>query len=300
MLNNIVKNFTFLNTYKIALSVSVMLLLISLGGLFVKGLDLSVDFKGGSLLEFRLERDVDLSIIRDAFFESQLETFSLRESGYRSIVVEIPANDNFSDVNSLKNFVQSVLADTFGNVKYMRTEFVGPRIGKELIIDGIIAFCLAIFAIVIYIWSRFGWRFGIGATFALLHDIILVLGVFSWFAIQFDMTSIAVLLTIIGYSVNDSVVIYDRIREYMQEKFTEESFPRLLSRSIKTTLGRTLVTAGTTVSAIVALVLLGGDALRGFSITMLVGVVIGTYSSVYVAVPLLLYMGVGKVVKDLK
>jgi preprotein translocase SecF subunit len=254
----------------------------------VKGFNFGIDFAGGVLMEARAPEKVDLGKLRSALHaleigEVQITTFG--ETG-RDIMIRVPeqpGGDAAQNV-ALKK-VQSVLGN---NYEIRRTEVVGPKVGGELIISGALAVALAIIAIAIYVWFRFEWQFALGTCLALCHDVLTTLGLFSIFHLDFDLTTVAAVLTIAGYSVNDSIVVYDRVRE-MLRKYKKMPLPELLNTSVNRVLPRTLLTVFTVLLTVLALLILGGSALRGFSIAMLWGLFVGTFSSIRVGLPVLLY-----------
>jgi preprotein translocase subunit SecF len=198
------------------------------------------------------------------------------------------SQDEKIDQSKIVQKIKTVLNDNFSNPEYRKVDFVGPQIGKELISKGITALIFSFVAIMIYIWIRFDWQFGVGAIIAVIHDAILMFGLFACTGLEFNSTSIAAILAIIGYSINDSVVIYDRVRENLQ-KFKKTNIKDVVNLSLNSTLSRTILTSGATLLSLLALILFGGEALKGFSISVFFGVVIGTYSSIYISTPILLY-----------
>ena len=234
-------NINFMRIKKLTLFVSIILFLLSLSLIFIKGLNLGIDFTGGSLIEVRFKENIDLN--------------------------------NLSDES----------------VEYRRAEFVGPKVGGELVNAGIIAVIFSLIGILIYIWIRFQWNFAIGAIIALVHDVILTLGFFSVLQLEFNLATVAAVLTIAGYSINDTVVIYDRIRDTMR-KYKQITFDKVINISLNGTLSRTLTTSLTTLLALIALYTFGGIVISSFIIALIWGVLIGTYSSVYVASPILTYL----------
>jgi preprotein translocase subunit SecF len=201
---------------------------------------------------------------------------------------------NEQDQTEVATKIKQVLDSNFPNqFEYRKTDFVGPQVGSELIKKGFMALTMSFILMMFYIWIRFDWQFGIGGVLALIHDAILTIGFFSITQLEFDLTSVAAILTIIGYSINDSVVIYDRIREYMR-KYKKKEIDEILNLSINSTLSRTVLTGGSTLVALVALIFLGGEVLRSFSVSVFFGIIVGTYSSIYISAPVLLYMNIDR------
>jgi preprotein translocase subunit SecF len=260
----------------------------SVVSLLTNGLALGIDFAGGIVIEVRTQGPADLASMRPALDRLELGEVTLQQIGDRGDEVLIrvqrqPGGDEAQMAGLTK--VRQTLGD---KVDVRRVEVVGPKVGGELVQEGILAIILSIAAIAAYVWFRFEWQFGIGALVATFHDVIATFGFFSITGLEFNLTSVAAILTIVGWSVNDTVVQYDRVRENLR-KYKQMSMIDLLNLSVNQTLGRTILTGSTTVIALLALALFGGPVLEGFSLSMIFGVVIGTYSSVYVAMPVLYY-----------
>lgn len=277
----------FVGKRLIALCFSILLL----GGtgvlLLTKGLNYGIDFSGGIQMEVRSDKVVDLHDLRTRLNGLGVGEIGLQGIGDtgREVMIRIPAFDNEADQNAALKEVRDTLGPSFED---RRTEVVGPKVGEELIQDGILATILAMVAISGYIWLRFEWHFGIGGMLALIHDVVLTIGFYSLTGLEFSLTSVAAVLTVAGYSINDTVVIYDRVRENLR-KFKKMSISDLLNLSVNETLSRTILTGGTTIISVLAIALFGGEVLRGFALAMILGVVVGTFSSVYVALPVLIY-----------
>jgi preprotein translocase subunit SecF len=272
-----------------AFALSIVLIVASFGLLFTKGLALGIDFTGGLVMEFRTEQPVELGALRTAMQDVTAGDVSLQHFGSKHDVmlrVQVAEGTNQPElVKAIKTQLESTLQTS---ITYRKTDYVGPQVGDELIRGGAMALGFAFLAILVYIWFRFEWNFGIGALVALAHDVILALGFYAFMGLEFNLSSIAAILTIIGYSINDSVVIYDRVRENLR-RFKKMPLNELLSQSLNETLSRTILTAGTTIVALLALVMFGGEVIRGFSLIILFGVVVGTYSSIFIAAPVLLF-----------
>lgn len=268
---------------------SAFLIASSLGLVLTKGLNFGIDFRGGILIEVRTDGPADIGEMRSQLSSLGLGEISLQEFGLPTdVLIRIQRQDGDGDA---QNRAVAVVQETLGDsVEYRRTEFVGPKVSEELLQDGILAVGLAIAAILVYIWFRFEWQFGVGAIIALTHDIITTIGIFALLGFEFNLSTVAAVLTIAGYSINDTVVVFDRVREKLRKYKTME-LPELLNFAINKTLSRTIMTSVTTLIALSALFFLGGEVIRDFSFAMIWGVIIGTYSSICVAVPVLLYLG---------
>ena len=257
-----------------------------------KGLNFGIDFQGGILIEVGMPGPADLAGMRETLGGLDLGEVALQEFGGPENVlirIERQAGGEAGQLAAVER-VRAVLAERFGDdVDYRRVEFVGPKVSEDLLWAGTQATVYALLAILAYVWFRFEWQFAVGAIVALIHDAVTTLGLFSLLGLEFNLTTIAAILTIIGYSVNDTVVIYDRIRENLR-RFKNMPLPELVDRSLNETLARTIMTSGTVLLALIALVLFGGPVIRDFTIAMLWGVVIGVYSTVYVASPMILHL----------
>ncbi len=266
------------------------LVLLSLLLLPLKGLNLGIDFRGGILMEVRVPGQVaDLAAMRSTLGGLGLGEVALQTFGEpNDVLIRVERQEGGEQAQQLAvTKVKGALGDSFGkDISYRRVEFVGPKVSAELFRAGAEALGYSLIAILAYIWFRFEWQYGIGAIVALAHDALTTIGVFALFGLEFNLASVAALLTIVGYSLNDTVVIYDRVRENLR-KYKAMPLGALLDRSINETLARTVMTSGTTLLALLALVIFGGPVIRGFTIAMIWGVLIGTYSSVYVASPIL-------------
>ena len=281
-------NIQFLKYKKITLSISIIFCLISFFSLFINGLNFGIDFKGGSLIEVKSDQSINISNIRSRLSLLNLGDVQIQNFGSdKNVLVRVEASsseNNSSVLSSITNELQS-----FGEIQ--RTEVVGPKISSELIQKGILAIISAVGLMLFYIWIRFEWQFSLGAVLALIHDVIITIGIFSFFQIEFNLSIIAALLTIIGYSMNDTVVVYDRIRENLR-KYKKQDLYDLINSSINQTLSRTVLTSFTTLLALFSLYIFGGQVIKGFTLAMIIGVFIGTYSSTFIASQLLYILGV--------
>lgn len=268
---------------------SALLILGSIGLLAGKGLNFGIDFTGGVLMELRTEQPADLAAMRNLFADNSFGEVSLQYFGDEREVLIRTQQQEGDDPAALVERVKKKLAEGgYGTIDYRKTDFVGPTVGRELITAGALSLGLAVLAILLYIWFRFEWQYGLGAVIALQHDLIATLGFYALTGYDFGLPAIAAILTILGYSINDSVVIYDRVRENFR-KYKKESLASIINRSLNETLSRTVLTGGTTLLALAILSVFGGEVLRGFSFAIFFGVVVGTYSSLFVAAPALLY-----------
>ncbi len=287
----------FMKIKKLTLIVSSFLFLLSLISIFTKGLNLGIDFTGGSLIEVRFEEKISLNDLRSEMNNLDLGEIQLQTIGEENDVVIRVQDKNNDAITQTKTIevIKNSLKDK--SVDYRRTEFVGPKVGGELVNAGIIAVIFSLIGILFYIWLRFQWNFAIGAIIALIHDVILTLGFFSVLQLEFNLATVAAVLTIAGYSINDTVVIYDRIRETMR-KYKQITFDEIINLALNGTLSRTLMTSLTTLLALTALFIFGGVVISSFIIALIWGVFIGTYSSLYVASPLLIFLKTDKRVSE--
>lgn len=270
--------------------VSIALTLASLGLVATKGLNLGIDFTGGILMEIHTEQAAELGPMRELLNAQGFGEISLQNMGSANdVMIRIQVSKE-DDQAAVIEKVKGVLATHVQQkIDYRKIDYVGPTVGNELIRAGMWAVLLSFASIMVYVWFRFEWQYGVGAILALLHDSIMIVGFFAVTRYEFGLTALAAILTIIGYSINDSVVIYDRIRENMR-RFKKMAVSDLLNLSINDTLSRTILTASTTFLAAMSLFIFGGDVIRGFSAAMAFGVVVGTYSSVYISAPTLIYL----------
>ncbi|MFU8883228.1 MAG: protein translocase subunit SecF [Rhodobacterales bacterium] len=292
-------NFDFFGRPTLWLGISGFMMVLALVSFFVQGLNFGIDFRGGTTIRTQSEQPVDIGLYRGAVDTLGLGDVSITEifdptfrADENVAMVRIQAQDGQEAVTpELIAAVEGALLQVVPDIRFVSVESVGPKVSGELITTAVIAVVLAMAAVLIYIWLRFEWQFAVGAIVALVHDVVLTIGVFSELQIRFDLAIIAALLTIVGYSLNDTVVVFDRVRENLR-KYKQRPLREVLNLSINETLSRTVMTSITTLLALTALFVLGGDVIRGFVFAMIWGVIIGTYSSIFVASVVLLKMGV--------
>ena len=286
-------NLSFIPKRKMFMAFSVLLVAASVFMFLSKGLNYGIDFKGGIMLEVRTEKAANIAGMRTTLGDLGLGEVSLQEFGQPTdVLIRIQRQDGGEKAQ--QEAVNTIKAALGSSVEYRRTEFVGPKVSDELFWDGLTAVGLAVLAILMYIWFRFEWQFGLGAIVALSHDVITTIGIFALMGFEFNLSTVAAVLTIAGYSINDTVVVFDRVRENLR-KYKKMPFPELLNNSINQTLSRTVITSVTTMLALLALYFLGGEVIRDFSFAMIWGVLIGTYSSIFLAVPILLNLNIKRV-----
>ncbi len=284
----------FNNFYKIFNIISISLIILSVLLLLFKGLNYGVDFKGGTLIELRtIDSNITISDLRKSFNKINLGDVSVKEFGKENdYIVKFEKKHTIEE-----NFIQNLkveLSKHIGNsFDFRRVESVGPKVSSELLKSSILAIGLSLTAMLIYIWIRFEWQFSLGAIVALFHDVIITLGFFSVLNLEINLSIIAAVLTIVGYSMNDTVVIFDRVRENLK-KFSDIKIFELTNIAINETLSRTLITSITTLLALLSIFFFGGEILKGFSFAMILGVLIGTYSSIFIANPILVSLGVSQ------
>ncbi len=285
-----IKNFNFVSKFKQANVLSIILFTVSLFFIIFKGLNYGIDFKGGTLIELRTSTTVKASSIRDVLYKMNLGDINVKKFGKDGDFLIKVEQKNTN--NNLIPKIKKILSDNLNSeIDFRRVENVGPKVSSELLESSIIAISLALAAMLFYIWVRFEWQFSIGSILALFHDVVITLGVFSILSLEINLSIIAAVLTIVGYSMNDTVVIYDRIRENLH-KYNKITISDIANLSINETLARTIITSITTLLALVSIYILGGEILRGFSFAMILGVIIGTYSSIFVAAPILKFFKV--------
>lgn len=283
----------FMRLRKMAAAFSLLLIVVALGSLLVRGLNFGIDFTGGTLLEVKYEQPVELASVRGALEEAGHEGAIVQHVGTsRDVLIRLVEREGVTGAQ-LSEQVMAALRASGMELEMQRQEFVGPQVGDELVERGGLAMVYALLGILVYVALRFEKRFAVGSVAALVHDVILTLGFFSLLQLEFDLTVLAAILAIIGYSLNDTIVVFDRIRENFR-KLRKGTSADVVNASLNQTLSRTVLTSGTTLLVLFALFFLGGDLIHGFATALLVGVVVGTYSSIYVASPVLLALGVSR------
>ena len=284
----------FSGLFKVANIISLIAVLVSIFFLLFKGLNYGVDFKGGTLLEIRIDNpNIEIQDIRNSLKIKDLGDVNVKQFGKKGdflIKFEKSSSENDQFIGELKEEISKSLNT---EVNFRRVENVGPKVSSELLKNGLTAIALSLAAMLFYIWIRFEWQFSLGSIIALIHDVIITLGFFSILSFEVNLSIVAAVLTIVGYSMNDTVVIFDRIRENLL-KFSKIEINEIANISINETLSRTLITSLTTLLALLSIFILGGEILKGFSFAMILGVIIGTYSSVFVASPVLNYFKVSQ------
>ena len=281
----------FLSKTKLFVSLSLIFIIASIFLLFSRGLNFGIDFNGGTLIEVqKISGNADVSEMRARLGQLDLGNIQLQEFGKKTdLLIRV---EQLSDEEGAQQAIIAKISEVVGvDYEIRRIEVVGPKVSAELIKKGIIAVISAVISVLIYIWFRFEWQFGIGAICALVHDIIITIGVFSLLQLEFNLSIIAALLTIVGYSLNDTVVIYDRIREELR-KYKKMPIMELINQALNLTLSRTLMTSITTLLALFSLYLFGGEVIKGFTFAMIWGVLIGTYSSIFIASPILIGLNI--------
>jgi len=286
-------NINFNKYFKLFNLFSISLIIISIILLFFKGLNFGVDFKGGTLIELRsTDSQINITKLRQSFLNMNLGDVSVKEFGKKNdFLIKFEKKDN--NINFIEEVKKNLEKSIGPGFDFRRVENVGPKVSSELLKSGILAICLALAAMLIYIWIRFEWQFSLGAILALFHDVILTLGIFSLFNLEINLSIVASVLTIVGYSMNDTVVIFDRVRENLK-KFADIKIFDLTNKSINETLSRTIITSVTTLLALFSIYIFGGEILKGFSLAMILGVIFGTYSSIYIANPILILLKVSQ------
>ena len=283
-------NFKFMRFKKVAMIASILFFLVSCLSIFIQGLNFGIDFTGGSLIEVRSTSEkINLNHLRKDLNKLNIGEIQLQTIGSdRDIAIRIQKReDGKENQSAVINQIKKSLSDL--EIEFRRVEYVGPKVGKELVNAGIMAVLFSLIGILIYIWLRFEWHFAVGAIIALIHDVFLTIGFFSIFQFEFNLATVAAVLTIAGYSINDTVVIYDRIRE-MNRKYKETILEEIINLSLNSTLSRTLMTSLTTLLALLALFIFGGNVISSFIIALIWGVIVGTYSSIFVASPALIFL----------
>ncbi|MCV2889568.1 protein translocase subunit SecF [Ruegeria aquimaris] len=294
-----VTSFDFFGRWKLWLGISALMVVVGFASFAVQGLNFGIDFRGGTTIRTQSTQAIDVGAYRDAIAPLGLGDVTITEifdptfgPDENVAMIRIQAQDDAEAVSAETiAAVEAALLAATPDIEFVSVESVGPKVSGELIQTAVLAVSLAILSVLVYIWLRFEWQFALGAVAALIHDVVLTIGVFSELQIRFDLAIIAALLTIVGYSLNDTVVVFDRVRENLR-KYKQMELKDLLNLSINETLSRTLMTSITTLLALIALYVLGGDVIRGFVFAMIWGIVVGTYSSIFVASTILLWLGV--------
>ena len=294
MIFKLPKDIKFSYFYRKLNILSSIFIILSIIILIFKGLNFGVDFKGGTLIELRTENSaINIAEIRQSFLKMNLGDVTVKKFGKENdylVKIEITKSD---DENFIKSINDKLSADLGSAVNFRRVENVGPKVSNELLRAGLLAISLSLAAMLFYIWIRFEWQFSLGAIIALIHDVIITVGIFSFLAYEVNLSIVAAVLTIVGYSMNDTVVIFDRIRENLK-KYSKISITEISDLSTNQTLSRTLITSVTTLLALFSIYIFGGAILKGFSFAMIIGVIVGTYSSIFVATPILNYTNVNQ------
>ena len=296
----IARDIQFSQFYKKMNILSSILICLSILVLLIKGLNLGVDFKGGTLIEVRTENEkIDISEIRQSLLKMELGDVTVKKFGKKNDYLVKIEMTNTNDANFIKSINDQLSSNLGSVINFRRVENVGPKVSNELLKAGLLAITLSLAAMLIYIWIRFEWQFSLGAVIALIHDVIITVGIFSFLSYEVNLSIVAAVLTIVGYSMNDTVVIFDRVRENLK-KYSKISISDISNTSTNQTLSRTLITSATTLLALFSIYIFGGAILKGFSFAMIIGVIVGTYSSIFVATPILNYTNVNQktVLKD--
>ena len=291
---NFKSDIQFINYFRLFNFVSLILILISVGFIFYKGLNFGVDFKGGTLIELRVENtEIGIGDVRQSFIKMNLGDVNVKKFGKgNDYLIKFEQTDKNKE-NFIENIKTQLSKNLAGNFSFRRVENVGPKVSGELLKSGLIAIVLSLSAMLIYIWIRFEWQFSLGAIIALIHDVIITIGFFSILEFEINLSIVAAVLTIVGYSMNDTVVIFDRVRENLK-KYSSKSINEISNLSINETLSRTIITSSTTLLALLSIFFFGGKILHGFSFAMILGVVFGTYSSIFIANPILIKLKVNQ------
>ena len=285
-------NYNFYSKFKVANLISLFLVLASFTLLIIKGLNFGIDFKGGTLIELRIDsKNIQISDVRSAFSNMDLGDVNVKQFGKKGDYLIKFEKKTFEKKDGIGIIKDNIVKKLGSGINFRRVENVGPKVSQELLNSGLLAISLALGAMLFYIWIRFEWQFSIGSIIAIFHDVLITIGIFSLLSLEINLSIVAAVLTIVGYSMNDTVVIYDRIRENLR-KFSNLKISEISNISINETLSRTIITSLTTLLALFSIFILGGEILRGFSLAMIIGVLIGTYSSIFVASPILKYLNV--------
>ena len=288
------RNIDFMGQRKLAMFFSGALIVIALASLLLRGLSFGIDFTGGTLIEVGYEQPVELDTVRKVLAENGFEDAQVQQFGTpRDLLIRLAPREGVKSSELSDKVFAALKQAAEGRLELRRVEFVGPQVGDELTEDGALAVLVALMAILMYVAVRFEWRFAVGSVAALVHDVIITLGFFSVTQLEFDLTVLAAVLAVIGYSLNDTIVVFDRIRENFR-KIRKGDSEQIINTSLNQTLSRTLITSLTTLIVLLALFFLGGEIIHNFSLALILGIVVGTYSSIYVASTTALALGVSK------
>ena len=285
------RNINFVSKFRKANIFSLIIFILSIIFIFFKGLNYGIDFKGGTLIELRTDTSINASAIRDSLKSMNLGDINVKKFGKEGDYLIKVEQKNTNNSNLIPEIKKTLADNLNADVDFRRVENVGPKVSSELLESSIIAISLALAAMLFYIWIRFEWQFSIGSIIALFHDVIITLGIFSFLSLEINLSIVAAVLTIVGYSMNDTVVIFDRVRDNLK-KYADVNIFELSNQSINETLSRTILTSVTTLLALFSIFFIGGEILRGFSFAMILGVIIGTYSSIFIANPILVNLNV--------
>lgn len=287
-------NINFMGQRYLALVLSAVIMLASLAGLWLKGLNFGIDFTGGTLIEVSYDKPVELPKLRQDLANAGFDDAVAQHFGAaEDVLIRIAPREGMNSAQLSNQVMDALNVNTSDTIDLRRVEFVGPQVGDELTEDGALAVLYALFGVLIYVALRFEWRFSVGSVAALIHDVVITLGVFAWTQMQFDLTVVAAILAVIGYSLNDTIVVFDRVRENFRT-MREGSPIEVTNTAVNQMLSRTIMTSVTTLLVLVALFFLGGEVIHGFAAALLVGVIVGTYSSTYIAAAVALALGVSK------
>ncbi len=279
---------------KLAMTLSVILILVAIGSVILQGLNLGIDFTGGTLVEVGYKEPAQLTSVREALTSAGFGDATAQHFGTsKDVLIRLAPKEGIDSSELSDQAFAAINQSASGDADLRRVEFVGPQVGEELTEDGGLAMLYALIGILIYVALRFEYRFAVGSVIALIHDVLITIGIFSLFQIEFDLPVLAAVLAVIGYSLNDTIVVYDRIRENFR-KIRKGTSEEIINTSLNQTLSRTLVTSLTTLLVLVALFLFGGEIIHGFALALIIGIIIGTYSSIYVASTAVLMLGISK------
>jgi len=280
-------NINFMGIHKFAFVLSTLMIVLSIVMIFTRGFNMGIDFTGGLLMEIKTPENIKIGEIREALSHLSAGTPTIQEFGDNALMIKVPGKEAGQEAQ--KRLYQEVNKALGSDVDFRRVEYVGPQVGHELIIIGLKAFIYSLLGILAYLWFRFEWQFGITGIIALTHDVCATILFFTITQIEFDLSTVAAVLLVAGYSINDTVVVFDRVREALR-KYRKKPLGDLLNLSINQTLSRTVMTSFTTILALISLLIFGAEVIKGFTYIMLVGIIVGTYSSIFIASPILIYM----------